>query len=123
MTPKLIALMAAGLAALFLANNAAAISDYIIKDPTKLEGIVYATKWACPKADKPCTAYFELHGQSARRLYDNMRASMVEDICTRGKMKTDRSGLHCFHSAEDGYGCFFGYDFVKRQIVEGHFSC
>jgi len=123
MTPKRIVLMAAGLAALFLADNAAAVSDYVVKNPTKLEGIVYAPTWSCPDADKPCTAYFELHEQSAKRLYDNMRASAVEDICTGGKMKTDRSGLHCFHSADDSYRCFFGYDFEKRQIVEGHFSC
>ena len=38
MTPKRIVLVAAGLAALFLADNAAAVSDYVIKNPTKLEG-------------------------------------------------------------------------------------
>ena len=102
----------------------AAASDMEITTEQKLNGIMHFGNAPCAaRPGKPCIAYFELYGTSAKNMYDNMKAAPKTDICTEGTMKTEPSGLHCYHSGAGDYGCYFGYDFSKRQIVEGAFSC
>lgn len=99
-------------------------SDGGITAETPLNGILHLGRRNCPAGQaRPCVAFFELHGQAARQLYDNMRTPAKADLCTEGHMKTDESGLHCFASGDGRYGCYFGYHFDRQQIVEGAFSC
>lgn len=89
-----------------------------------LEGILHLGGRECPAGqDWPCTAYFELDGEAARQLFDNMQAEPEADLCTEGLMKTDASGLHCYRSGGGEHGCYFGYSFAQSRVVEGDFSC
>ena len=89
-----------------------------------LNGILHLGGRECETGQSwPCIAYFELNGDAARQLYENMRVPARTDLCTEGFMKTDVSGLHCYSAGDGDHGCYFGYDFYRRRIVEGEFSC
>lgn len=118
-------ILGAGLCALVLNLGAAAAAVEIeISGEIKLNGIQHLDKRPCAaNPGKACTAYFELYGETARRMFDNMKAPARTDLCTEGLMKTDPTGLHCYRSGRGEYGCYFGYDFTRARIVEGAFSC
>jgi hypothetical protein len=89
-----------------------------------LEGIFFLGGTECETAKAgACAVYFELDGEAAKLVYENMRSKAKTDLCTEGFMKTDDTGLHCYRSGSGEHGCYFGYDFARSRIVEGDFSC
>ncbi len=111
-------------AALSVAASHLATAQPAITDEQRLDGITHTSKDGCPEGDAgPCTIYFELYGDTAKRFYKAMRAKPRTDECTGGTMKTDGSGLHCYRGGDGSHGCYFGYSAVSKQMTDGKFSC
>jgi hypothetical protein len=79
---------------------------------------------ACATGQAPfCNIYFELHGEVARALYENMRSEAKPDVCTEGLVKIDKGVARCFKTGDDDYSCDVGYDFAGMKVVLGDVSC
>jgi hypothetical protein len=71
---------------------------------------------------KTCKMSFNFTGQTAKLLYNRMKAKAVVDECSEGQMKTDANGLSCY-KVKDEYNCHFGYSIEERKLTDSDVTC
>jgi hypothetical protein len=91
----------------------------------KLEGFFYLNQDTCGKGTKnaKCKANFQVYGNAAKALYNQMKTKPTFDSCTEGQVKTDGSGMNCIFNKNKTYQCDFGYSFSDKKMVSSDVDC
>jgi hypothetical protein len=95
------------------------------EDEDSLEGFGFLSRENCEKGkvNAKCIMNFQIHGASAKLLYENMKGKPEHDGCQDGKVKDDGAGLLCYFTGDKKYECDFGYSFAKRKLVPSEVDC
>jgi len=70
-----------------------------------------------------CNMAFQIDGDAAKALYENMKDKGVHEECTGGTEKSAKSGLHCIKGSDGKYNCDFGYEFKDSAFGGSGIDC
>ena len=70
-----------------------------------------------------CNMAFQIEGDAAKALYENMKDKGVHEECTGGTEKSEKSGLHCIKGSDAKYNCDFGYEFKDSAFSGSGIDC